>query len=32
VPVERYAPASNSDAVARYLIIVSSSCSISFSD
>src|SRR5256886_5228034 len=29
-PVERYAPASNSDAVARYLIIVSSSCSIVF--
>src|SRR5205823_6870843 len=29
-PVERYAPASNSDAVARYLIIVSSSCSILF--
>src|SRR5437868_14054020 len=29
-PVARYAPASNSDAVARYLIIVSSSCSIAF--
>src|SRR6266850_676466 len=29
-PVERYAPASNSDAVARYLIIVSSSCSMLF--
>src|SRR5258707_957593 len=30
VPVERYAPANNSDAVAKYLIIVSSSCSDCF--
>src|SRR5712671_1381606 len=29
-PVERYTPVSNSDAAARYLIIVSSSCSMLF--